>query len=61
MLASAHDLADGGLAQGLVESALRHGFGARIELPDDVDHSSGCFLKAPGAWSLRSRRVLQAI
>jgi phosphoribosylformylglycinamidine synthase II len=37
MLASAHDLADGGLAQGLVESALRHGLGARIELPDDVD------------------------
>ncbi|WP_432560646.1 phosphoribosylformylglycinamidine synthase subunit PurL [Granulicoccus sp. GXG6511] len=30
---SAHDLADGGLAQALVESALRRGFGARIELP----------------------------
>ena len=33
LLSSAHDLADGGLAQALVESSLRHGFGARVELP----------------------------
>jgi phosphoribosylformylglycinamidine synthase subunit PurL len=37
LLASAHDLADGGLAQAVVESALRHGLGARIELPEDAD------------------------
>ena len=48
MLASAHDLADGGLAQGLVESALRHGFGARIELPDDVDPFVWLFSESTG-------------
>ena len=33
-LASAHDLSDGGLAQALVESCLRRGFGAQVALPD---------------------------
>jgi phosphoribosylformylglycinamidine synthase len=37
LLTSAHDLADGGLAQAVVESSLRKGFGAEIELPDDTD------------------------
>ena len=32
VLSSAHDLSDGGLAQALVESCLRHGIGARVEL-----------------------------
>jgi phosphoribosylformylglycinamidine synthase len=32
---SAHDLADGGLAQTLTESALRHGVGARLRLTGD--------------------------
>ena len=35
LLSSAHDLADGGLAQALVESALRHGVGGRVELGAD--------------------------
>src|SRR3712207_6876469 len=30
-----HDVADGGLAQTLAESALRHGTGARLDLGDD--------------------------
>ncbi|RJK94314.1 phosphoribosylformylglycinamidine synthase subunit PurL [Vallicoccus soli] len=34
---AAHDLADGGLAQALVEACLRRGTGARIWLPDDLD------------------------
>ncbi|HEX5541565.1 MAG TPA: phosphoribosylformylglycinamidine synthase subunit PurL, partial [Micromonospora sp.] len=34
-LRSAHDLSDGGLAQSVVESCLRHGVGARITLPDE--------------------------
>jgi phosphoribosylformylglycinamidine synthase subunit PurL len=34
-LSSAHDLADGGLAQALTESALRHGVGARLALAGD--------------------------
>jgi phosphoribosylformylglycinamidine (FGAM) synthase-like enzyme len=35
LLSSAHDLADGGLAQALTESALRHGIGARLALRGD--------------------------
>jgi len=34
LVSSAHDLADGGLAQTLAESALRYGVGARIRLED---------------------------
>ena len=34
VLSSAHDLSDGGLAQALAESCLRHGIGARVELDD---------------------------
>ena len=34
LLSSAHDLADGGLAQALVESALRRGVGATVSLGD---------------------------
>ncbi|MDP9407533.1 MAG: phosphoribosylformylglycinamidine synthase subunit PurL [Actinomycetota bacterium] len=37
MLASAHDLSDGGLAQALVESCLREGYGARVVLPEGAD------------------------
>ncbi|MGH3413142.1 MAG: phosphoribosylformylglycinamidine synthase subunit PurL [Marmoricola sp.] len=35
LLTSAHDLADGGLAQALVESCLRCGIGCSVTLPDD--------------------------
>src|SRR5688500_18858988 len=35
LVTSAHDLADGGLAQALAESALRHGVGARLRLAAD--------------------------
>jgi len=35
LLASAHDLSDGGLAQALVEAALRRGRGARVALAGD--------------------------
>jgi phosphoribosylformylglycinamidine synthase subunit PurL len=35
LVTSAHDVADGGLAQTLAESALRHGVGARLELAGD--------------------------
>jgi phosphoribosylformylglycinamidine synthase len=36
LLTSAHDLADGGLAQALVESCLRNGVGATVVLPGDA-------------------------
>jgi phosphoribosylformylglycinamidine synthase II len=48
LLASAHDLADGGLAQALVESALRHGLGARIQLPPDADPFVWLFSESAG-------------
>jgi phosphoribosylformylglycinamidine synthase II len=35
LVTSAHDLADGGLAQTLAESALRYGVGARLQLAGD--------------------------
>jgi phosphoribosylformylglycinamidine synthase len=36
LVGSAHDLADGGLAQALTESALRYGVGATLTLPGDA-------------------------
>jgi phosphoribosylformylglycinamidine synthase subunit PurL len=48
LLASAHDLADGGLAQAVVESALRHGLGARIELPAEADPFVWLFSESTG-------------
>jgi phosphoribosylformylglycinamidine synthase len=37
VLTAAHDLSDGGVAQALVEMALRRGVGAMIALPADAD------------------------
>ncbi len=48
LLASAHDLADGGLAQALIESALRRGLGARIELPPEADPFVWLFSESAG-------------
>jgi phosphoribosylformylglycinamidine synthase subunit PurL len=48
LLGSAHDLAEGGLAQALVESTLRHGLGARIELPPEADPFVWLFSESTG-------------
>jgi phosphoribosylformylglycinamidine synthase len=37
VLTAAHDVSDGGVAQALVEMALRSGVGARCWIPDGVD------------------------
>jgi phosphoribosylformylglycinamidine synthase len=37
LLTAAHDLSDGGVAQALVEMALRRGVGAKISLPAELD------------------------
>ncbi|MFN8148833.1 MAG: phosphoribosylformylglycinamidine synthase subunit PurL [Candidatus Nanopelagicales bacterium] len=37
LLTAAHDLSDGGVAQAVVEMALRHGVGATIDAPADLD------------------------
>ena len=53
LLASAHDLADGGLAQALAESVLRFGMGARVWLDeiisrDGVDATTALFSESTG-------------
>jgi phosphoribosylformylglycinamidine synthase len=60
LLSAAHDLSDGGLAQALVESCLRHGIGARVTLPADLgpfvqlfSESAGrCLVAVPPAYEL---------
>ena len=47
LLSSAHDLADGGLAQGLVESCLRHGQSVSFDLPEG-DPVVQLFSETPG-------------
>ncbi len=48
LLAAAHDLSDGGLAQALVEAALRRGVGARVELPEQDDPFVSLFAESAG-------------
>ena len=48
VLSSAHDLSEGGLAQALVESCLRHGFGVEVGLPIDVDPFVMLFSESSG-------------
>ncbi len=48
LLAAAHDLSDGGLAQALVESCLRGGAGARIALPPGADPFVWLFAESAG-------------
>ncbi len=45
---AAHDLADGGLAQALVEMCLRRGVGARVWLPDALDPFVALFSESAG-------------
>ena len=48
VLSSAHDLADGGLAQALVESCLRRDHGVTVGLPDDLDPFVALFSESSG-------------
>jgi len=48
LLASAHDLADGGLAQALVESSLRRGVGCTVDLPAGSDPFVMLFSESAG-------------
>jgi phosphoribosylformylglycinamidine synthase subunit PurL len=48
LIDSAHDLAEGGLAQALVESCLRGGAGARVVLPEGVDPFVALFSESTG-------------
>jgi phosphoribosylformylglycinamidine synthase subunit PurL len=48
LLAAVHDLSDGGLSQALVESCLRHGVGARVVLPADVEPALTLFAESTG-------------
>jgi phosphoribosylformylglycinamidine synthase len=53
LVATAHDLSDGGLAQALAESVLRYGVGATVDLTaacerDDVDGFTALFAESTG-------------
>ena len=48
LLTSAHDLADGGLAQALVESSLRRGHGVTVAVPDGTDPFVALFAESAG-------------
>jgi phosphoribosylformylglycinamidine synthase II len=48
LLSSAHDLSEGGLAQALVESALRRGFGVDVDLPEGTDPFVALFAESTG-------------
>ena len=48
VVSSAHDLADGGLAQALVESCLRLDHGVEIKLPKDPDPFVALFSESSG-------------
>ncbi|MYW03088.1 phosphoribosylformylglycinamidine synthase subunit PurL [Streptomyces sp. SID3343] len=48
MIDAAHDLADGGLAQALVEACLSGGNGARVVLPEDLDPTVALFSESAG-------------
>ncbi len=48
LIKAAHDLSDGGLAQALVESCLRNGFGAQVRLPDQLDPFVALFSESAG-------------
>lgn len=47
IIISAHDLAEGGLAGALIESAAESGIGFRIELPEDKDPITLLFSESP--------------
>ena len=48
MLTAAHDVADGGVAQALVEMALRSGVGARVWSPDGLEPAVFLWSETPG-------------
>jgi phosphoribosylformylglycinamidine synthase subunit PurL len=48
LIDSAHDLAEGGLAQALVESCLRRDAGARVVLPEGLDPFVALFSESTG-------------
>ena len=48
MLTAAHDVADGGVAQALVEMALRSGVGARTRTPDGLERATFLWSESPG-------------
>ena len=62
LIESAHDLADGGLAQALLEACLRHGVGASVTIPAGMDPFVALVQRVeralPGGRSARDREPL---
>ncbi len=62
LLASAHDIAEGGLAVALAECALAGRLGAQLELPASEDPLAALFGEAPGGFILSGERsVLEGL
>ncbi|MDR3070569.1 MAG: phosphoribosylformylglycinamidine synthase II, partial [Propionibacteriaceae bacterium] len=57
VIASAHDLSDGGLAQALVESALFGGLGVKVALPGDAFEALFSETPARAIVSLKANKV----
>ncbi|MGI5952701.1 MAG: phosphoribosylformylglycinamidine synthase subunit PurL, partial [Brooklawnia sp.] len=47
LVASSHDLSDGGLSIALTESCLRYGHGVSVELPEGLDAATWLFSESP--------------
>jgi phosphoribosylformylglycinamidine synthase subunit PurL len=58
MLTAAHDIADGGVAQALVEMALRSGVGVRVWAPDEADGTAAPMDLATFLWSESPGRAI---
>ena len=48
VLAAAHDVSDGGVAQALIEMAMRSGIGADLAIPSDIDPFVFCCSESAG-------------
>ncbi|MPZ60269.1 MAG: phosphoribosylformylglycinamidine synthase subunit PurL [Propionibacteriales bacterium] len=56
---AAHDLSEGGLAQALAESSLRHGVGCRVRLPASLDPFVALFSESAGRAVVAVREVAE--
>ncbi|CAM3282264.1 phosphoribosylformylglycinamidine synthase subunit PurL [Stackebrandtia soli] len=59
-VSAAHDLSDGGLAQALAESVLRHEVGVRVRLPENIDPFVALFSESTARAIVAVRRGHEA-
>ena len=59
-VSAVHDVSDGGVAQTLVEMALRSGVGARLWVPDGIDAFTFLFSESAGRAAPESRESIRS-